>query len=140
MKQVTTSVKAFIAIAIFTLAFKAGYSQNLQSYYIDGNNVLPVQKLSATAVNNNVVITWQANTQLLTATDMELERSTDMSDFKTICYIMTPEVAEFASASCGFKDKQALQLTQKSNVYYRLKLTDKAGNVSYSELVTVRLK
>jgi hypothetical protein len=141
MKQVTTtSVKAFIAIAILTLAFKAGYSQNLQSYYIGGNNVLPIQKLSAAAVNNTIAITWQANTQLLTATDIELERSTDMTDFKTICYVMTPEATEFAYTACGFKDKQALQLTQKSNVYYRLKLTDKTGNVSYSELVTVRLK
>jgi hypothetical protein len=140
MKQFTTSVKAFIAIAIFTLAATAGNSQNLQAYYIDGNNALPIQKLSATAVNNTIAITWQANTQLLTATDMELERSTDMTDFKTICYVMTPEASEFASTACGFKDKQAAQLTQKSNVYYRLKLTDKAGNVSYSELVTVRLK
>ncbi len=140
MKLFTTSVRAFIAVSIFTLAFKAGFSQNLQSYYIDGNAVLPIQKLNAAAVNNTVAITWQANAPLLAATDIELERSTDMSDFKTICYVLAPEATEFASVACGFKDKQAFQLIQKSTVYYRLKLTDKSGNITYSELVTVRLK
>jgi hypothetical protein len=140
MKQFTTSVKTFIVLFILALSTSSASAQSLSSYYIDGNSVLPVQKLHAAAVNNTITVTWQANTQLLTATDIELERSTDMTDFKTICYVMTPESTEFAAVSCGFKDKQAVQISQKSNVYYRLKLTDKLGQITYSELATVRLK
>jgi hypothetical protein len=140
MKQVITSAKAFIALLTFTLLLSTGYSQHLQFYYAGANTTLPIQKLNATAVNNTIAITWQANTQVLTSTDIELERSTDMSDFKTICYIMAPEASEFAASTCGFKDKQAAQLTQNPTVYYRLKLTSKSGAVSYSELVSVRLK
>jgi hypothetical protein len=141
MKQnLTFSVKAIIAIFFLSLSVKAVFSQDMQSYNMTGSIVLPVQKLSAAAVNNTVAISWQVNSQLLAGVDAELERSTDMTDFKTICYIMAPEASEPAAAVCGFKDRQAYQLTNKSTVYYRLKLTDKAGNVSYSELVTVRLK
>jgi hypothetical protein len=141
MKQnLTISVKAIVAALFLIFSVKAGYAQDSQSYAINTNNILPVQKLNAAAINNTVAVSWQSNSQLLAGADVELERSYDMADFKTICYIMAPENAEAAMTTCGFKDKQAFQLTNKSAVYYRLKLTDKAGMVTYSELVTVRLK
>jgi hypothetical protein len=142
MKQsLTISAKAIIAILFLSLSSKAGFSQDMNSYTMGGSNIiLPVQKLNASTINNTVSISWQANQQLMAGADAELQRSTDMTEFKTICYIMAPEASELTPAPCGFKDKQAFQLTNKSTVYYRLKLTDKAGNVSYSELVSASLK
>jgi hypothetical protein len=139
MKQITSaSGKLFIALTIFSLTYFAGTAQNAPTNAI--NAAATVQKFQAIALNNSTVtISWQANTQATANVDIELERSFDMVDFKTICFIMAPENAEFSAPVCGFKDKQAMQQS-KTEAYYRLKQIDKAGNITYSDVVTVKLK
>jgi hypothetical protein len=140
MKQFTTAPgKFFIALTIFSLTYFAGTAQNAPTNAINAA-ATTTQKFQAIALNNSTVtISWQANTQATANTDIELERSFDMADFKTICYIMAPENGEFAAPVCGFKDKQAMQ-QGKTEAYYRLKQIDKAGNITYSDVVTVKLK
>ncbi len=141
MKQIVIAPsKLIILLTVFSLTYFASTAQNAPTNAINAATATTTQKLQAIAVNNSTVtISWQANTQATANMDIELERSFDMVDFKTICYIMAPENAEFAVPVCGFKDKQAMQQS-KMEAYYRLKQTDKAGNITYSDVVTVKLK
>lgn len=140
MKQIVIAPgKLVILLTVFSLTYFAGTAQNAPTNAINAGTAT-TQKLQAIAVNNSTVtISWQANTQVTANVDIELERSFDMVDFKTICYIMAPENAGFAAPVCGFKDKQAMQQS-KTEAYYRLKQIDKAGNITYSDVVTVKLK
>lgn len=140
MKQIYTAPGKFLlTLSIFTLSYFVSTAQNAAARSVSAA-VLPTQKFQAVAINNNTVtISWPTNTQVAANMDIELERSFDMADFKTICYIMAPESPEMAAPICGFKDKQAMQ-QPKNEAYYRLKQIDKAGNVTYSEVVTVKLK
>lgn len=140
MKQIVIAPgKLIILLTVFSLTYFAGTAQNAPTNAINAATATTTQKLQAIAVNNSTVtISWQAN-QAVANMDIELERSFDMVDFKTICYIMAPENAEFAVPVCGFKDRQAMQQS-KNEAYYRLKQTDKAGNITYSDVVTVKLK
>lgn len=140
MKQIVIAPgKLIILLTVFSLTYFAGTAQNAPTNAINAATATTTQKLQAIAVNNSTVtISWQAN-QAVANMDIELERSFDMADFKTICYIMASEDAAFAAAVCGFKDKQAMQ-QGKTEAYYRLKQTDKAGNITYSDVVTVKLK
>lgn len=139
MKQIVIAPgKLIILLTIFSLTYFAGTAQNAPTNAINAATAT-TQKLQAIAVNNSTVtISWQANTQAA-GMDTELERSFDMVDFKTICYIMAPENVDFAAPVCGFKDRQAMQQS-KTEAYYRLKQIDKAGNITYSDVVTVKLK
>jgi hypothetical protein len=131
--------KAILALTILSLTYITGTAQ-VASLRAAEPTVIPAQKLQATALNSSTVtISWQANTPVMASNDVELERSFDMADFKTICYIMAPESGEQAAPICGFKDRQAM-LQHRTEAYYRLKQTDKAGNVTYSDVVTVKLK
>jgi hypothetical protein len=140
MKQIISAPgKVFIALTLFSLTHIAG---NAQSTTIGAMSavVLPAQKLQAVTLNNSTVtISWQANTQIIANCDVELERSFDQAEFKTICYVMSPEGGEAFAPICAFKDKQAMQ-QNKAEAYYRLKQIDKSGNITYSEVVTVKLK
>jgi hypothetical protein len=140
MKQIASATGKFvIVLTLLSLTYFAGTAQNAPTNAINAA-ATNTQKFQAIAINNSTVtISWQANTQATANMDIELERSFDMVDFKTICYIMAPENAEFAVPVCGFKDKQAMQQS-KMEAYYRLKQTDKAGNITYSDVVTVKLK
>lgn len=140
MKQYVNAIgRFFLLITIFSLTYVAATAQSVPTHAINAT-ASNTQKFQAIAINNSTItISWQANTQATNSVDIELERSFDLADFKTICYIMAPENGELTAPICAFKDKQAMQ-QQKTEAYYRLKQIDKVGNVTYSEVVTVKLK
>lgn len=140
MKQILSAPsKVSLLLSIFFLTHIAVKAQSNAIGAMSGV-VLASQKLQAVAINNTTItISWQANTPVIANSDVELERSFDQVAFKTICYIMAPESGDAFSPICAFKDKQAMQ-ENKAEAYYRLKQIDKAGNITYSEVVTVKLK
>jgi hypothetical protein len=140
MKQ-SAYIKAFIALTILSLTFYKGTSQTqlLCSNAAIMNAVHTTVSLEASILSNNVVrINWKANVTIANA-DIEIERSSDRINFKTICYIMASEQPDFTPNTPGFKDKTAAQ-TGSTTLYYRLKQTGRDGAITYSDIITVKIR
>ncbi len=138
MKQVTYLLKAFIALTILPLTFNKGFANySVKSAVV--TTVAPAVQLEAAILTNKVVrINWKA-TATTTNADIEIERSIDQLNFKTICYIMASEGPEFSPNTPGFKDKTAAE-AGNTTLYYRLKQTARDGKVTYSDVITVTIK
>ncbi len=140
MKQLAY-IKAFCLITILSLTFYKGSSQSIVaiSNVAAAKPVIAGAQLEAAMLSNKVVqINWKAGVAVENA-DVEIERSTDLVNFKTICYIMASENPDFIPNSPGFKDKTAA-LTGSNTLYYRLKQSDRDGKVTYSDIITVKIK
>ncbi len=137
MKQFVTAT-AIAVIGLILLTSSNSKAQQTMFASIAPSTVVPGVKLNAQFTDNNIINVSWASSQVAVNADIELERSFDQSGFKTICFIMAPESTEFAVPVCNFKDRNAV--AAKGNVFYRLKQTDKEGNVTYSDIVAVKAK
>ncbi len=134
-------VKAYSAVGNWTnLSGTSGdgnfvtWADTAASY---GNNgctsiVTPLSLISFQAENkeNIVVIKW-TTAQEINMEGYELQRSTDGLSFKDLKYLPAKNLSTFNTYQ--YDDKENLP----GVVYYRLKMVDHSGNVSYSKIVSV---
>jgi hypothetical protein len=80
--------------------------------------------LTAQKQNNKAVLSWLVNTAA-SIRETAIERSADGRNFTTL--------ATVASATTSYTDDRLLTGTN----YYRIKITDKDGKVSYSSIVAI---
>ena len=93
--------------------------------------------LAATATEKSVFINW--NTASETNNNyFEVERSLDMSSFKTVALVMDGFASEGTGKRYGFKE-DAGDVRKGKVVYYRLKQIDKDGVINYSPVMKVQL-
>ncbi|GAB2815581.1 hypothetical protein GCM10027043_14880 [Ferruginibacter profundus] len=101
--------------------------------------VLPVQylSLSATGTNNNIVLSWHTNEK----TDdhsFTIERSFDGTSFIPVNTVIQKSAQENLSTYEAIDI--APEFTSQPYLYYRIRQTDAAGKVSYSNLSYVHLQ
>lgn len=97
-----------------------------------GNNTLPIslEYLKGRKLNSGNLITWKVNAGAPTIT-MELEKSQDAGNFKTITGVVA--TAERCLQPFSYTDFQSFG----SDAYYKLKIIDADGRISYSPVVTL---
>lgn len=134
---------------ISTFTYKAGVNNlsggavtRQKGIYFKGFNYssLPVRytNFSGSVYTNGVQLNWM--TEYERDNDhFEVERSFDRSSFTTVGLVLDAENVVNNSKSYRFKDNAAI-LKEKDMVYYRLKQIDKNGTISYSTVITIKLK
>lgn len=96
---------------------------------------LPVKlsTFTASAKNNNSLLEWSVENQDGNSSHFEIERSADGSNFENVGSV---NATNNSHASYTYTDKN---VSLSGTVYYRLKMFDKDGQFSYSDIKTVHL-
>ncbi|MDP4263257.1 MAG: PQQ-dependent sugar dehydrogenase, partial [Bacteroidota bacterium] len=99
---------------------------------------LPVQMISFSGnLSNNVtVLNWTTSNEV-NAQNFVVERSENGSDFSSIGTVAASGTTR-SSTSYSYTDNNVAALSS-TVIYYRLKIVDKDGNSSYSNVITVSL-
>lgn len=103
------------------------------SFVFITNIALPVKLATFTAFakNNNSLLAWSVENQDANSSHFEIERSADGSNFDNIGSV---NATNNSHASYTYTDKN---VSLSGTVYYRLKMVDKDGRFSYSDIKTV---
>jgi Pregnancy-associated plasma protein-A/Secretion system C-terminal sorting domain len=118
---------------------------NGQNIFIDDINVYAVSPLPLTLTqftaqqnSNNIVCKWETKQELDVA-NFEVERSIDGKQFNKIGTVSAQgNTSAITAAFYKFTDESYSNLKSNS-LYYRLKMNDKNGKFSYSNVVFVKI-
>jgi len=116
----------------------AGKGSNFATYTINWLLALPVQQLELSAMVSGTLVTlnWKTANEINTSRYIA-ERSTDNSNF------VTAGVVAAAGNSSGIKNYNLpddISAVTGTVIYYRIKVVDADGKISYSNTVVVRLQ
>lgn len=98
-----------------------------------------IDYFNSTVKSNHTVFSNWVTEQETNHGYFELERSFNNKEFNTVAYILGAKSSDGATNVYEYNDKTQELATQKV-AYYRLKATDKAGSVNYSEVRSVNLE
>jgi len=119
-----------------TTLFNDGNGYTGSSYVFITGIALPV-KLSTfniNAKNNSALLNWAVENQDATSSYFAIERSTNGTDFNQIG---TVNATSDSQASYSYTDNG---INLSGTVYYRLKMVDKDGQFTYSDIKSVQFK
>jgi hypothetical protein len=94
------------------------------------------QAIKVTITGKSVILDWNTASELRN-NYFEVERSSNMNDFKTVALVLDGFDTEGTGKRYAFKEDVSVSKSAKVT-YYRLKQFDAAGNISYSPVVTVQ--
>ncbi len=121
--------------AVFTIqAYTRLYAQ--LTYYWCPSSVLATTMTNFTAAlqNNNVLLQWTVN-DIQAGNKYEVEISTDGKDFQTL----GQGVAEFSGSLSRYKYLYSPDQNFSGNLFFRIKETNTAGRIDYSEVRTTAI-
>ena len=110
MKTNFTYLRNVICALLLAVSFTSAFSQTSLS----GNPA--ISNLTATVVNNNIVINWNVTDELV-SNYCEVQASKDGKNFSTIGIVLG---ADPKQNNNGFAFKQNLTKLKKGHVYYRV--------------------
>lgn len=90
-------------------------------------------------VSGSIVICKWSEQEDVNNNYFELERSFDGNNFTIVALIFSASKEESVKNEGKFKDNACI-LKKKKVVYYRMKLVDSNGNLTYSPVINVKLK
>jgi Leucine-rich repeat (LRR) protein len=110
----------------------------LHSDTFDTNNVLPLTLLffTATEQNNKALLQW-STAQEIDMSYFDIERSTGNINFTSIGRINAAN--NLIKNNYSFTDDLSKESSPSSNIFYRLKMVNKDGTFSYSEIRNIKL-
>ena len=91
------------------------------------------QSIKVSVTDRSVILDWNTVSESGNSY-YEVERSFNMTDFKTVALVLDGFSTEGMGKKYAFKENTP-STKNGSSVYYRLKQFDQYGNVSYSEVV-----
>lgn len=94
------------------------------------------QSISVTKTEKSIRLDWNTSSEFRNSY-FEVERSTDMTHFKTVALVLDGFATEGTGKKYSFKENATFIKDGKTS-YYRLKQFDEYGNVSYSTVVKVQ--
>ncbi len=135
MKIITTQViyKNIIFLVFSSLLFV----NNSFSLSISLEPGVEYSSIQASSNSKIVLINWKTVAEK-TNNHFEVERSSDMSSFKTVAFVLDGFSAEGTGKAYSFKEA-AGQLNNGKSVYYRLKQIDNDGIINYSPILKVEV-
>ena len=93
------------------------------------------QSIIVTMTDKSVILDWNTVSEFRNSY-FEVERSSNMKDYKTVALVLDGFNTEGSGKKYAFKED--VSVVKNGRVaYYRLKQFDEYGNVSYSEVVKV---
>ena len=110
MNQNFTYLRNVICALLLTVSFSSAFSQTS----LTGNTA--ISNLTATVVNNNIVINWNV-TDELASNYCEVQASKDGKNFSTIGIVLG---ADPAQSNNSFAFKQNITKMKAGHVYYRV--------------------
>ena len=94
------------------------------------------QSITVSITDKSVILDWKTVSEFRNSY-FEVERSTNMTDFKTVALVLDGFATEGTGKKYAFKEDVSVVKNSKA-AYYRLKQFDEYGNVSYSAVVKVK--
>ena len=94
------------------------------------------QSITVSITDKSVILDWKTVSEFRNSY-FEVERSTNMTDFKTVALVLDGFATEGTGKKYAFKEDVSVVKNSKA-AYYRLKQFDGYGNVSYSAVVKVK--
>ncbi len=141
-KSMTSKAALLFFVTLFTvvttnaLNLEAGKNASTSNNNIISQPTSVVyESLVATATNKLVIVNWKTASEF-NNNHFEVEKSTDMKNFKTVAVVLDG----FKTAGSGkrYAFKEEAKTTKVGQVtYYRLKQFDDYGKVAYSEIIKV---
>ena len=116
----------------------AGYTGS--SYATLTVTALPIKlsNFSATKKDKDAILNWQVANQDANSSHFEVERGFTGTDFKSIGRVAV-NLNSVPTASYSFNDVNIASAKSNGVVFYRLKMLDKDGKFTYSQVRSVRL-
>ena len=110
------------------------------SYAIITSGVLPIKLTNFSAIrkDNDAVLNWQVANQDANSSHFEIERGYTGSDFTNIARVDV-NLNSGATATYTFNDADLLIKKSNGVVFYRLKMVDKDGQFTYSDIRNIKL-
>ena len=141
MKTSTLSLsvsRLLISAFSLTLLFFAGKANAFTKYSTVNISGVEYASLVASATEKSVFINWVTATEQ-NNNHFEVERSTDMKDFKIVAMVLDGfSTTGTNGKSYKFKE-EAGDIKKGKTVYYRLKQIDNDNQVHYSSVMAVRI-
>jgi|GEM_PF-1391411 len=108
----------------------------INALYTPGTTTLPVNLLAFTATKDkkDVDLSWQVATEI-NHDYYEVERSFDATNYSSITKVTG--IYNNSGGSYTYTDANILSLATSSQIYYRLKMVSKTGDITYSNTVHV---
>lgn len=135
-------------VSSYTATLSGSYNMVLEYYENSGDNrinfnvqanfILPIKLLSFTGKeeNNKISLAWRTAAGS-NPDHFAIERSADAVNFNTIASIKANAALNY-QADISFRYTDEFPLNGKS--FYRLKMTDETGVVSYSSIISIQVK
>jgi hypothetical protein len=116
-------------------AVGTGGTSRVDNITVSGFTIFPINLLSfnGSLNNNSVSLSW-ATTNEVNTSGFEIQRSANGRDFSTISFVSAK--GSLINNSYSLLDEKSISGTN----YYRLKMVDKDGSVSYSQVVSIKTK
>lgn len=126
--------------SVFTLSLLSfAVSAKASDKSASNNPGIEYASLAATATETSVIINWVTISEL-NNNHFEVERSTDMKEFKTVAMVLDGFAATGNTNGKSYKFKEAAGDVKKGKtVYYRLKQIDNDNHVHYSAIMAVQM-
>ena len=132
-KSITSKAALFVIVFLFTAITTHATSKNEIIVPLPVSVIY--QSLVATTTNTSVVLNWTTVSEL-NNNYFEVEKSTDMKNFKTVAVVLDGFSTEGSGKRYAFKE-QAKSAKQGQVTYYRLKQFDGFGNSTYSDIMKI---
>jgi hypothetical protein len=94
------------------------------------------QSITTSITEKSVILNWNTTYEFQNS-HFEVERSTDMKDFKTVALVLDGFDTEGLGKRYAYKEDNTIIKNGRA-VYYRLKQFDMYGNISYSKIMKVQ--
>ena len=134
-KNSTLAGKAIIILAILTIfsysSAKASDSLQLKQPQVN----IACNVFNVVSINNSINLNWSLKASA-TNDHFEVERSFDQVNFSTAAFVLGAQSESNGIEQYSFKDKDK-RISNHSVIYYRLKLVDVNGNITYRSVKTV---
>lgn len=127
------TVSLFSAVTVSALA---NTGENPSAITPEPVKSVVYQSIVVTKTDKSVILNWNTASEFRNSY-FEVERSADMTNFKTIALVLDGFVTEGTGKKYAFKEEASFIKNGKTS-YYRLKQFDEYGNVSYSAVVKVQ--
>lgn len=140
----TTGFKFYTGAEVDSNGYTGGRSTDrYHSIYFDKIsglfNVLPItyQNLNAVANNNAINLNWQSDADTKKGY-FEIEKGFSNNSFNTIAIMMGALSQNSAGIGQYNYIDNSSDNASHNTIYYRLKIVDATGNISYSQVITVK--
>lgn len=138
LKKITTVI---VGISVFVISASANNGLVFKSPVSTStlvtatiNSGVVYASLDAVVIDKSIIVKWVTASEQNNS-HFEVERSSDMKNFKMVGLILDGFNAEGTGKAYKFKENTSI-LQDSKTIYYRLKQIDNDGKVSYSAVIT----